>query len=187
MVTWFVSNCNSCSGRYALAIELQKIINVDIYGTCSGKNLPHSNEKSTLSAYKFYLSFENSKCPEYATEKIYKILNMEISEKPPVPIVLGPNRTWYENNLPQNSFIHVDDFNNPLELGNYLLHLNEEHDQYFKYLDWRRHYKSSHEPSLRCQMCEKLVQNDTKQNKPFVITDFESFWSKNDCDLSSMT
>jgi alpha-1,3-fucosyltransferase len=34
--------------------------------------------------YKFYLSFENSLCSDYVTEKFWKILNFNI-----VPIVLG--------------------------------------------------------------------------------------------------
>ena len=40
MATWFVSNCNSKSKRNELVKELQKHINVDVYGGMRNDELP---------------------------------------------------------------------------------------------------------------------------------------------------
>ena len=74
-VAWFVSNCfNVESGRREYAKELQKYINVDIYGGC-GKMKCRKSEwekcrQMVQRDYKFYLAFENSKCKDYLTEKV---------------------------------------------------------------------------------------------------------------------
>ena len=78
MVTWFVSNCNSKSKRNELVKELQKHINVDVYGKCGTMKCP-KKEVGDISSdecldmagknYKFYMSLENSLCQDYVTEK----------------------------------------------------------------------------------------------------------------------
>ena len=184
LITWFVSNCQSFSGRNDYVEEMQKTVDVDIYGKCFGKKLLEKEsieEVRTLSSYKFYLSFENSRCPEYATEKIYKVLNMKMLDNPPVPIVMGPNRTWYKNNLPQHSYIHVDDYKTPTELSNYLIYLNQEPDLYFEYLAWRRNHTKVEDSTLRCKMCNKLVEGGHIKENPHRIQNFELFWRKSDC------
>jgi glycoprotein 3-alpha-L-fucosyltransferase len=73
-VAWFVSNCGDRNGRLAYAKELQKYINVDIYGHCGDKSCQRGNSQCTLmlkNDYKFYLAFENSNCQDYITEKLY--------------------------------------------------------------------------------------------------------------------
>ena len=61
---------------------------VDIYGECSQSGCSkHSNppcEPTVEWEYKFYLSFENSLCSDYVTEKFFIYMNKDI-----VPIVLG--------------------------------------------------------------------------------------------------
>ena len=161
---------------------MQKFVTVDMYGGCSGVELKRNSEQRTLSTYKFYLSFENSLCPEYATEKIYKIINLKLTDNPPVPVVMGPNRSWYEKALPKNSFIHVDDFSNPKDLSQYLEYLNVEPDLYFEYLKWRRNYQLVHDPPLRCNLCEFLNNKTLKTDtEPIIISDFEQFWKKQEC------
>ena len=75
MVAWFVSNCSPNNGRDEYAKELARHVEVDIYGSCGRKKCPKANETrcdSILSStYKFYLSFENSNCQDYITEKFY--------------------------------------------------------------------------------------------------------------------
>lgn len=73
-VAWMVSNCRLVSsGRMTYARKLAKFINVDIYGRCGTKSCSRSTEKKCMQMikndYKFYLSFENSKCLDYITEK----------------------------------------------------------------------------------------------------------------------
>ena len=74
LVAWFVSNCNAKNGRGNYVEELAKYINVDIYGSCGKMSCPRSDQncfKMLSKNYKFYLSFENSNCKDYITEKLY--------------------------------------------------------------------------------------------------------------------
>ncbi len=90
-VAAIISNCNDNSGRLKYIAELKKYIKVDIYGKC-GKNCPdlHNDDtgkscKQVISKeYKFYLSFENSLCTDYITEKFHDILMNNI-----IPVVMG--------------------------------------------------------------------------------------------------
>lgn len=74
-IAWFVSNCNPSSERERYAAELAKYIDVDVYGSCGKLKCPRSNEmqcfKMLETDYKFYLSFENSHCRYYTTEKLF--------------------------------------------------------------------------------------------------------------------
>ena len=147
-------------------------------------------EKEVLANYKFYLSFENSHCPEYITEKVYRIINSIASENPPVPIVMGAPRTFYKDHLPPNSFIHIDEFNNTKELGQYLLKLNSHDDLYLEYLNWRKNHKPVHGRRLRCKLCNFLLKKKSYNSyhqilsmnrDDLIISDFESFWRKARC------
>ncbi len=77
-VAWFVTNCGSKSGRLKYVMELQKYIDVDIYGLCGTLKCGRENDRLCLENlrrdYKFYLSFENSNCKDYITEKFWKAL-----------------------------------------------------------------------------------------------------------------
>jgi hypothetical protein len=73
-VAWFVSNCGARTRRLEYARELQKYIGVDIYGSCGDKTCPRGDPQCTNllnKDYKFYLSFENSHCKDYITEKFF--------------------------------------------------------------------------------------------------------------------
>lgn len=74
-VAWFVSNCNTNNGRLEYAHELQKYISVDIFGACGTIKCKRGPDdlcfKMLRRDYKFYLSFENSNCVDYITEKFY--------------------------------------------------------------------------------------------------------------------
>ncbi len=81
--------------------------------------------------YKFYLSFENSVCKEYVTEKLHRTLDL-----PTIPIVLGG--ADYQKITPDKSVINVLDFKSPKELVEYLQHLNENDVR--NYIDYRTVY-----------------------------------------------
>ena len=115
------------------------------------------------------------------TEKIYKIINKNIGDNPPVPIVMGPNKSWYEENLPKNSFIHVDDFRGPEEMGWYLKKLHSNSDKFLEYLKWRKYHELVCKPLLRCRLCDLLLKGHFNQQKELVISDFEAFWKRADC------
>ena len=69
------------------------------------------------SQYKFYISFENSLCDEYVTEKLTRALESNL-----VPIVMGG--VDYKRIAPPNSFINVDDFPTVKALADYLRYLD---------------------------------------------------------------
>jgi len=68
--------------------ELQKYIDVDIFGECGTFNCPRQYEENWTALwereYKFYLAFENSVCQDYITEKFYGTLKLEL-----ILVVLG--------------------------------------------------------------------------------------------------
>jgi len=74
-VAWFVSNCGANNNRLDYARDLQKFIQVDIYGACGTENCPRDFADNCFgilsNEYKFYLAFENSNCRDYITEKFY--------------------------------------------------------------------------------------------------------------------
>lgn len=74
-VAWFVSNCGARNLRMEYAMELKKYISVDIFGYCGDLRCKRSDAKACFrlldTDYKFYLSFENSNCRDYITEKFF--------------------------------------------------------------------------------------------------------------------
>ena len=198
---WFVSNCNAYSGRDQIVNSIYKSISslkkefnypsmslrTSIYGRCAETMIEKwsLDEQLELRKNKFYLSFENSKCRGYVTEKLYKILNKEISENPPVPIVMGEKKLWYDMNLPQKSFIHIDEFGSLRELAKYLFFLNSNHTEYMKYLEWRKYYKKVRVDSIGCQLCTNLLEHSISRHQNImVIENFNEFWSRSNCETN---
>ena len=76
LVAWAVSNCKANSNRQEYVKILSKWIQVDIFsknGRCGGKDQCLKGTKCSdhiERTYKFYLSFENSICQDYVTEKV---------------------------------------------------------------------------------------------------------------------
>jgi hypothetical protein len=78
MIAWLVSNCQAESNRQEYAKILSKWIQVDIFsrnGRCGGTDLCSRSNNTQCQdyierTYKFYLSFENSICQDYVTEKV---------------------------------------------------------------------------------------------------------------------
>ncbi|XP_054157458.1 glycoprotein 3-alpha-L-fucosyltransferase A-like [Oppia nitens] len=136
-VAWFVSNCFAANKRLEYANQLAKYIEVDIYGQCGTKKcLKKDNDlcQQMLDRdYKFYLSFENSNCKDYITEKFWiNGLAHNI-----VPIVMGAHPDTYKQLAPPHSYIHVDDFKSPKELANYLHKLDNDDHLYNEYFAWK--------------------------------------------------
>ncbi|XP_042859522.1 alpha-(1,3)-fucosyltransferase fut-1-like [Penaeus japonicus] len=79
LVAWIVSRCATWSAREKYVDELQKHIQVDVYGKCGSLKCAHyevngPNERcyreSIVPNYLFYQSFENQLCVDYVTEKV---------------------------------------------------------------------------------------------------------------------
>ena len=84
LVAWVVSHCRTKSNREGYVREMQKYIQVDIYGKCgTPAKCKNRSCDDLLEDYKFYLSFENSICKDYVTEKFFSKLGRI------VPVVLG--------------------------------------------------------------------------------------------------
>ena len=197
LIVWFVSHCNAHSGRDQIvkdlyqslqSLQYEKFSNstpleASTYGRCGTSIIKKGSqeEKRELSSNKFYLSFENSKCPGYVTEKLYKIINKDISENPPVPVVMGATKDWYTSNLPSNSFIHIDDYKSTHELAKHLILLNSNNSEYLKYLEWRKYFKKVRLESIGCQLCTNIIEK-LRNGETFVIRNFTRFWNKAKCE-----
>ncbi|KJH45025.1 fucosyl transferase [Dictyocaulus viviparus] len=133
----FISNCNTPSKREHLIRKLMKVTPVTIRGQCEKIFDNNDDTKSSLcqddcdddsliANHRFYLSFENSICNDYVTEKFFLRISQIL-----LPIVI--KRKIYEDaNIPHKSFIALDDFNSMEELGDYLNVLRINDTAYLK-------------------------------------------------------
>ena len=165
-VGWMVSHCDTNSLRETYARQLGKFIPVDVYGGCGNLSCSRNHdhwlsypECYTMleEKYKFYLSFENSICTDYVTEKFFEILNHTL-----VPIVYGG--ADYSQIAPPHSYINALDFT-PEKLAQYLKLLDSNDTLYNEYFWWKDHYRveagvdqmASHG---FCDLCKKLHQDE---------------------------
>ena len=183
LVAWVVSHCHTHSKRERYVKELQKHISVDVFGSCGplecGKRGSHKPTcfDTLNTTYKFYLSFENSICHDYATEKIYNILRIGGI----IPIVLGGAN--YTKLLPPKSYIDITDFSSPKHLADHLLTLDKNNALYNSYFTWKQHYTvenvvRSFSGALFCRMCEYLQRT---RNVSQTYTDIQTWWTQGSC------
>ena len=183
-VAWMASHCETNGLREKYVQELSKFIDVDVYGGCGklkcARNATHwlsEPECYTLleREYKFYLSFENSVCTDYVTEKFFNILKYDL-----VPVVYGGAN--YSAIAPPNSFINAMEFT-PLELANYLKMLSNNDTLYNEFFWWKDYYAVEagvEQMSLHgfCDLCRKLHEDSTIQ----VNDDIQTKWNaSNQC------
>jgi hypothetical protein len=89
---WVAKNCRSSNHREQFVEAVMGAgVRVDNFGGCMhNKDFPagyqdtEENFMQLLSKYKFYLSFENSICRHYYTEKLFRSLEIGV-----IPILLG--------------------------------------------------------------------------------------------------
>ncbi|KAG9334629.1 hypothetical protein JZ751_007452 [Albula glossodonta] len=136
LVCWVVSNWKKGLQRVTYYEELIKHIHVDGFGHSFNKPIPSQGHLGVIKQCKFYLSFENSIHKDYMTEKLFNPLSVGT-----VPVVLGTSRQNYENFLPGDAFIHVDDFPSPKELAEHIRFLDKNEDAYRQYFNWHKHYE----------------------------------------------
>ncbi|XP_064093669.1 alpha-(1,3)-fucosyltransferase C-like isoform X2 [Macrobrachium nipponense] len=131
LAAWFVSNCITDSGRETLVETLQRWIKIDVYGSCGPFKCDRDDGQTNCYEmlernYKFYLSFENSLCKDYATEKLFSILRYNV-----VPVVYGLGN--YTVQLPPDSYIDALDFPTAKSLAAYLHYLDRNDTAYNAY------------------------------------------------------
>ncbi|XP_055957876.1 alpha-(1,3)-fucosyltransferase C-like [Patella vulgata] len=160
LIAWVVSHCRTQSKREAYVKHLEKVVPVDIFGRC-GTSKPTDVFGLLNTTYKFYLSFENSLCKDYITEKLFDRQNLDI-----VPIVRGIGN--YTQFYPKASYIDTRDFKSVEELGKYLQYLDRNNTAYVQYLKAKEHLYTRSMYSVRqkgyCTMCKKLHNLDQNRH-----------------------
>jgi alpha-1,3-fucosyltransferase len=166
LIAWIVSSCRTPSRRESFVKELQKYVPVDIYGACGSLKCPSGNcYQHVALQYKFYLSFENSLCKDYVTEKLFQALQTDM-----VPIVYG----WanYSQISPPNSFIDFYQSSSVKDLAKYLLHLNSHDSEYLEYFSWKGQYQILRSNKW-CDFCRKLSHNNERK----YYSDIHKWWN----------
>ncbi|KAK3098626.1 hypothetical protein FSP39_021370 [Pinctada imbricata] len=175
-IAWFVSNCNSRSerDRYKSLLE-QAHSDIDIYGRCGQLTCVYENPKCRgllNNTYRFYLSFENSLCRDYVTEKVLAKIGSIV-----VPIVRGGGH--YSVYLPPNSYIDTSQFKSVSQLGAKLKSIEKSAALYESFHEWRKHYVNKEFKDIVnyeegwCDICEKL-NHQSKYKR--LYKDFSHWW-----------
>uniref|UniRef100_K7G9Q3 Fucosyltransferase n=1 Tax=Pelodiscus sinensis TaxID=13735 RepID=K7G9Q3_PELSI len=142
---------NSFSKRVRSIIDMfqsqrSRYMKVDSYGKClNNRELPSERLRDTstattedsefmnfISRYKFHLAMENAICNDYMTEKLWRPMHLGA-----IPVYRGsPSvRDWMPDN---HSIILVDDFGSPQELAEFLNFLDQNEEEYLKYLEYKK-------------------------------------------------
>ncbi|KAK0096985.1 hypothetical protein PV326_003671 [Microctonus aethiopoides] len=176
VAAWFVSHCKTLSYREYLVDILRKYFEVDIYGACGEYKCNRKNKQECYEIvekdYFFYLSFENTLCKDYITEKVFYPMSKYV-----IPVVYGGAN--YSKILPPHSYINVDDFESAAELADYMIDLISKPYDYASYFWWKEYYQieDSNEYTL-CDLCEKL-HDSTMPKKS--LKNFRNYYQKDQC------
>ena len=188
LVSWFVSHCNTHNGREDYVKQLKKFISIDIRGKCSGRGeckikRPTDNlcpsAISIMNSYKFYLSFENSNCVDYITEKVFKVL---VPGMATVPIIMS-GVTNLKEILPPHSFIDATSFETPQKLARYLLILDNDSRLYNQYFAWRSAYTCGLNWRAHSFCCTFARMHGEKK----LVTNISAIFGAETCERSAPT
>ena len=174
-----ISNCQPQRLNYIR--ELQKYIQVHIYGACGTYRCPAGEECFDMleekKKYRFYLSFENSVCKDYATEKFYS----HALQRNMLPIVISGANLSDPTVAPPGCCINALNFKGAKELAEYIKKVASNSTLYRSYFKWHSRYTVRHVETrhvLFCRACQRLyTDSETK-----VYDDFHSWYgSKENC------
>ena len=152
---------------------MKKLVDVDIYGKCGKLKCSREKESDCYQmveeTYKFYLSFENSVCDDYVTEKFFNVLRYNV-----IPVTYsGANFTAI---APPHSNINTLDFKSVTQLSKYLLKVASDDELYASYFWWKDFYEvrnSGKDLSQSfCELCKSLHQDKTTK----VYSDLVKWW-----------
>ena len=153
---------------------MSKFMTIDVFGKCSKLYNKNYEEKTCKKGcdnnafdcakedcykmletnYRYYLSFENSICQDYVTEKFFRPLKYDV-----IPITL--NGADMYNLAPPHSFINIFDFNSTMDLILHLKKLSNNNALYASYFWWKDYYEVRNDPikdraQSYCDLCAKL-------------------------------
>jgi len=186
---WMVSNCDKTGGASKRWEYVQALIRaglkLDGYGECFDnllKEKPWSTsvEKPTpFAPYKFYLAFENSiHCNGYISEKMWR----NSLAQGLVPVIYGPHPDDVKAQAPPNSYIHVEDFDSPKALTEYLDYLDQNATAYAEYHDWRKLELDQAKPvwsaseSMKCGVCNEIKRRKAAGYPKRTISSVANWW-----------
>ncbi len=171
---WFVSHCATQSRRERFAKAMGKHMKVHVYGKCGKHKCSRKDEASCYrqmeKQYKFYLSFENSICADYVTEKFFNILRYNV-----VPVTYGgANMSAF---APPHSYVDALSFKSVKRLVRHLRNLAEDDAAYASYFWWKDFYEVRNSEADRaqpyCDLCRRL--NDPSEPTK-VYNDMHKWW-----------
>lgn len=148
-----ISNCYSHNAREDYLRRLQSVIPITRLGHCTRQKCRLARFAcldQLAEHHPFYLSFENSLCRDYVTEKYANvILNRRM-----IPVVFAHDTHRY---IP-HSFINAREFSSPEHLGSYLRYLVTNQTAFDRYFQWQNEYELiiPAEEDYLCQLCSKL-------------------------------
>lgn len=153
LAVWVVGNFQERQQRARLFRQLEPHLKVDLFGRATRRPLCAGCLLPTVARYLFYLAFENSQHRDYITEKFWHNSLMAGT----VPVVLGPPRAIYETFVPQDAFIHVDDFDSVRELASFLAGMNQStYRRYFTWQHWFQVRLISDWRERFCTICKRF-------------------------------
>jgi len=153
------------------------ILQVDIFGRCSGAEFTSlSAIRSVIEPnYKFYLSFENSFCTDYITEKFFRYYNWDV-------VLVTRGGANYSALLPPDTFIDASQFKSAFELVQYLKEVLSSETRYLNFFNQKNKYFASETTDTvtlpYCSICEKL--NNLQVNKK-MYNDHVSYMHSDTC------
>ena len=175
LASWFVNNCRTESRREEYIAELQRYIQVNIFGSCWGTPCEWNEDEECLrriTNHKFYLAFEDSLCPDYLTDAFFRWYSKNM-----VLVVRGG--AAYKKDLPSGTYINTADFKTIRDLASYLRYLDEHDEQYIQYLKRMEEHESVYETYISkyatgkiesvcyhfenaplCEICHRLWNED---------------------------
>ncbi|XP_032868495.1 alpha-(1,3)-fucosyltransferase 11 [Amblyraja radiata] len=187
-VLYLQSHCQVAADRDRYVQQLMQHLQIDSYGQClQNKELPNQRLVDTLTAttedpefmefiskYKFHLAMENAICDDYMTEKLWRPMHLGV-----VPIYRGSPvvQDWLPNS---HSVILIDDFQSPKDLADYINYLDQNDEEYMKYLEYKKPGGITN--TVLVESLEKREWGVNDFNKPNYLNGFECYV----CDQENM-
>lgn len=138
MAAAFISNCGGSERNQWINAMVNAGVSVDSYGGCvlgkqvTGPRGDYDHKMNVMSKYKFGMAMENSRGPDYVTEKLFQVLAAGA-----VPLHLGVPDV-HKFGPAKKSIISIHDFKTPEEMAAYLIYLDKNETAYEEYLEWHK-------------------------------------------------